>query len=134
MLAVVEMSLLQYLNQRKGELPNPNRPLAKAMPSSAIASANVAIKNAMSERSQGRKGIKYTTYSPRERAQIGKLGSIYGPTGAARYYKRKTGDHINDSTAHSFKKAYDAELKGKREREEDLAVTELHPKKRGRKL
>ena len=54
--------------------------------------------------------------------------------GAARYYKQKTGDHINESTVRSFKKVYDAELKGKRQREEDLAVTELHPKKRGRKL
>jgi len=44
----------------------------------------------MSQRSQGGKGIKYTIYSPRERAQIGKLGSIYGPMGAARYYKRLT--------------------------------------------
>ena len=82
------------------------------MPSSVIASANLAIKNAMAQRSQGRKGIKYTIYSPRECAQIGKLGSIYGPTGAAKYYKRKTGVDINESTVCSFKKAYNIELKG----------------------
>jgi len=82
------------------------------MPSSVIASANLAIKNAMAQRSQGRKGIKYTIYSPRECAQIGKLGSIYGPTGAAKYYKRKTGVDINESTVRSFKKAYNIELKG----------------------
>ena len=53
---------------------------------------------------------------------------------AAKYYKRKTGININESTVCSFKKAYVDECKGKRQREEDLTVTELHPKKRGKNL
>jgi len=88
----------------------------------------------MSQRSQGRKRIKYTIYSPRELAQIGKLGSIYRPKGAARYYKRKTRIDINERTVCNFKEAYEVERKCKRQREEDHAVTELHPENRGRKL
>ena len=129
--------MLEYLKCKKGQLSHPKGPLPKVMPSSAIESANAAVENVISQRSQGsgsRKGIKHTVYSSRERTQIGKLGCTYGPTVAAKYYKRKTGIKINESTVCSFKKACVDERQGKRQREEDLTVTELHPKKRGRKL
>jgi len=39
------LAILEYLKQKKGQLPHPKQ--AFAMASSVIASANVAIKNAM---------------------------------------------------------------------------------------
>jgi len=47
---------------KKGQLPHPI-----LAPSSPIVSANVAVENVISQRSQGsgsKKGIKYTVYSP----------------------------------------------------------------------
>jgi len=87
----------------------------------------------MSQRSQGRKGIKYIIYSPREYAQIGKLGSIYGPTGAAKYYKRKTGFDINESTVCSFKKCMKLNTKVKDNGKKIMLLQNYIPK-RDRKL
>ena len=85
-------------------------------------------------RKGSRKGKKLRIYSPRERAEIGKLACSIGTTAAARRISKKF-EGINESTVRGFKKSYLNELRAKRLREEeDLTVEELPLKKRGRPL
>ena len=126
------MSLLDYF-KRKGPLPDPRGSLARVIPSSAIAAANSEVEKSICPKS--RKGLKKIVYSPRERAQIGKLACSIGATAAAKSFSRKLGMTVNESTVREWKKAYIAERNAKRLREEeDLSVNELQPKKKGRSL
>ena len=85
-------------------------------------------------RKENRKEKKLRIYSPRERAEIGKLACSIGAIAAARRISKKF-EGINESTVHGFKKAYLNELRTKRLREEeDLTVEELPLKKRGTPL
>ena len=85
-------------------------------------------------RKGSRKGKKLRIYSPRERAEIGKLACNIGATAAARRISKKF-EGINESTVRGFKKSYLNELRAKRLREEeDLTAEELPLKKRGRPL
>jgi len=77
---------------------------------------------------------KRHVYSPKKRAEIGKLAGQIGPSEAARRFTRKLGYSVNESTARRFKKLYDQERKIKRMREEPEDIIELPLKKRGRPL
>ena len=66
---------------------------------------------------------------------MGKATAEIGATAAARKFSAKLGTSINESTMRGLKKAYELERQLKRRREEDeLSVTRLPPKKRGRPL
>ena len=80
------MSLLDYF-KRKGPLPDPRGSLARVIPSSAIAAPNSEVEKSICPKS--RKGLKKIVYSPRERAQIGKLACSIGATAAAKSFSRK---------------------------------------------
>ena len=108
------MSLWDYF-KREGPLPDPKGSLARVMPSSAIAVANVEVeKSTTGIRSKSQKGLKKRVYTPRERAQIGKLACTIGATAAAKSFSRKLGVKINESTVRGFKKSYIAERSAKR--------------------
>ena len=72
-------------------------------------------------------------YSPKTRAEIGKLALNIGSTAAAKRVSRTLGFPINESTTRRFKKLYLEKRRAKRLREEDdLTVAEFPLKKRGR--
>jgi len=73
-------------------------------------------------------------YSPKRRAEIGKLAGQIGPSEAARRFSRNLGYSVNESTARRFKKLCDQERKTKRMKEEPEDIIELPLKKRGRPL
>ena len=82
-----------------------------------------------------RKGIALNVYSPIERAKIGKLACSIGATEAAKRFMQKFGFSVNESTITSIKKAYLTKRCEKRLREEeDLTISELSLKKKGRPL
>ena len=124
------MSLLEYF-KRKEPFPDPTGPLARVLPASAIMGANREVERSVCSKS--RKGQKKKVYSPRKKAQMGKLACSIGATAAAKSFSRKLGVKINESTVRGFKRAYLAERSAKRLRkEEDCSVNEIQPKKKGR--
>ena len=126
------MSLLEYF-KRKEPFPDPTGPLARVLPASAIMGANREVERSVCSKS--RKGQKKKVYSPRKKAQMGKLACSIGATAAAKSFSRKLGVKINESTVRGFKRAYLAERSAKRLRkEEDCSVNEIQPKKKGRSL
>ena len=77
------MSIFEYFTRKRvGSLSNPQGTLSNIIPSVAIESANSEVKKVISQgnsvspqisRKGSRKGKKLRIYSPRERAEIGKL-------------------------------------------------------------
>ena len=93
------MSLLKNFKRSdptKHVLPKPDGPLATQMPSSSIVAANREVK-AVLESSPGQSNEKkpaksskrghYDSYSPEERASIGKRAAEHGVTATIRYIR-----------------------------------------------
>ena len=97
------MSLLDYF-KRKGPLLDPGGSLTRVILSSAIAAANSEVEKSICPKSQ--KGLKKKVYSPRKRAQMGKLACTIGATAVTKSLSRRLGVKINESTVCGFKKAY----------------------------
>ena len=76
------MPLWDYF-KRKGPLPDPKGYLATIIPSPAIAAANSEVEN----RAIHSKRLKKKAYSPRKRAQIGKLACTIGATASAKAFQ-----------------------------------------------
>jgi len=74
------------------------------------------------------KGKKSHVYSPKKRAEIGRLAGQFGPSKATR---RKLGYSLNESTACRFKTLYMKEKQKKRLREEPDNITEIPLKRIG---
>ena len=71
-------------------------------------------------------------YGPDVRANVGKYACENGIAQAARYFSKKLGENVSESTVHSIKKVYVEELR-KRRRSEDTSDVDVFPlKKRGR--
>ena len=73
-------------------------------------------------------------YSPHVQADIGKYASLHGVTAAARYFSRKLGQTVSQTTVRSIRDSYNEEVKRKRKAEGDGDVALLPMKKRGRPL
>ena len=52
MLNVAKCHYYEYLKEKKGQLPHPQGPLTKVIPSLAIESTNAAVENVISQQSQ----------------------------------------------------------------------------------
>ena len=135
------MSILNYYKHKERALPNPQGPLSRVIPSNAIAFANSEVRQVIDQARGGektrkrRKGISPRVYSPKERAEIGKLACSVGATEVAKRFTKKLGFSVNESTVRSMKKAYLTKLREKRLREDDdLTILELPIKKKGRSL
>ena len=92
-------------------LLNSQGPLSRVIPSAAISSANsevFQVTTSQTERGQTLKSrkAKRKVYSPKERAEIGKLACNVGATEAAERFSKKCGFSINESTVRTIKKAY----------------------------
>ena len=71
-------------------------------------------------------------YTPSERAEMGKYTSLHGVAVAARFFTRKFGHQVSETTLHSMKKAYQQEVSRKRANEDGDNVDYLPHQKRGR--
>ena len=133
------MSILDYFTVMSSKsLPNPRGPLSNRIASAAIESANREVRVALNPESASskQKGKKPCVYSPHERAELGKLAVDIGVTNAAKRFSKKIIKYpVKESTARRFKKLCLKERRAKRLREEeDLTVSDLPVKKRGRSL
>ena len=69
----------------------------------------------------------YYRYSPEVRARIGKYASSNGVAAAVRFYSRKFGENINESSLRYMRDTYLEEFRKNR----DGSIVVLHEKKRG---
>ena len=65
---------------------------------------------------------------------MGKYTSCHGVAAAARFFTRKLGHQVSETTVHSMKNAYLQEMKRKRANEEDDKIALLPQQKPGRPL
>ena len=142
------MSLLKYLKP-KDPVCDSNTHLNDLLGHETLRAMNECVRNTISSSSRadgnvtpgsGRKGSKYATFSPSERAMIGKYCQENGPAATLRKFKSQF-DKLSESTVRSFGKKYTAEVRVKKRKLEfsendtdELEITEMHPKKRGRPL
>ena len=146
------MSLLKYFTRRDG-LSDPRGSLSNSVPSRAIAVANREVEKELARRIKKTWTIQkvllfncyltvlnhcYVTfacssYSAKERAEIGKYSQMNGVARTARYFTRKLNKTISESTVRSIQKLYQSELERKRRHGED-EIELLQIKKRGRSL
>ena len=124
------MSLYRYFKTQGRELPNPSGPLSSFVSSAAIEEANAAVSATCTKEKRG----PYQKLSDETRAKIGKYASENGDSAAARHFSTVLSKPISRTTVHGLKKAYYQELSRKRKAEEDLAISTLPTKKRGRPL
>ena len=78
---------------------------------------------------------QYGSTPPKQKAMIGKRAAEHGVISAVRHFAKKF-PNLKDNTVRDWRNAYRLELK-KRVRQEsvdDISITELPPKKRGRPL
>ena len=65
---------------------------------------------------------------------MGRYTSLHGVAAAARFFTRKYGQQVSETTLHSVKKAYLQEVTRKRAIEDDKTVDVLPHQKRGRPI
>ena len=106
-----------------------------------VEAANKEVTNALQSAAEnGRRG-KYNSYTPEQRAKIGKYAAENGPTNAAKHFTSRWGININESTARRLKSEYLEKLKeavseaAKSEvAEKSVTVDALETKQKGRPL
>ena len=142
------MSILNYFQRVKkysrDQLPDPNGPLNTEgkVPSSAIASANIAVQAVLVEKSEATTDSSsvpksrgpYLHLTPAQKFNIGKKASEHGVTNTLRYYKRTFPDlPLRETSVQRFKDSFQQSLK--RPRNDTLEnMSELPNKKMGRPL
>lgn len=122
------MSLLTYFKPSVRESEHMTRKERKTI--------DECVKQAIaSEDLEGsKKRGRYNSYTPEERAVIGKYAAENGPTRAARHYTKTFGHDINESTARKLRSEYLNELKVVKERDVAGQVVALPKKSQGRPL
>ena len=137
------MALLKYLKLKQCDsmnclecLPDASGPLALAMPSGSIASANSSVEKALKQTEAKKPRGEYKVYTAKERAEIGKRAAVYGITSTIRYYRKINPQRpLPSSSVFDMKVKYQEELsERKRKQEKDLDIVELPNKKKGRSL
>ena len=137
------MALLKYLKLKQCDsknclecLPDASGPLALAMPSGSIASANSSVEKALKQTEAKKPCGEYKVYTAKERAEIGKRAAVYGITSTIRYYRKINPQRpLPSSSMFDMKVKYQEELsERKRKQEKDLDIVELPNKKKGRSL
>ena len=133
------MSLLKYF-QTKSSLPKPDGPLSKAVPSSSIVAANKEVKEVLEKPEEkdtltpSKRGT-YESFTPEEKARIGKRAAEHGVTATVRHFSRVfTNRSLKESTVRTWKMKYLQEVAARRRANEDTSVKELVNKKTGRPL
>ena len=91
-----KMSILKYLHplKQKQDLPDSSGPLSEKIPSTAIASANVKVLEALEEGEENKRKSQgpYLSLPPDQKYEIGKRAVQHGVTASIRYYNKKYPD------------------------------------------
>lgn len=111
-------------------LPDPRGPLSARIPVSAIAAANDAVRDAISEEKKNRHRGKYLIYTPKVRLEIAKYATNHGIASAARVFSHRLKKKVSESTVRSMRNAYREELR--KRSEDDDEMPDFPAKKRGR--
>ena len=113
-------------------LPDPEGTLSNKLPSSAIASANSAVRSVM-ETSSSRG--PYLHLTPAQKCQIGRRASEYGVTNTVRYYEKNFPDlPLKETSVRRFKDSYRESVKKRTRYDTQDKLEELPTKKMGRPL
>ena len=130
------MSLLQYFKRAEGRLPCPSGPLSRAMPSTAISSANKLVLAELDKPpmpSQSKRG-SYQKYTAEDRALIGKKAATDGIASAMRYFSARGYASLKESSVSTWKQQYLKEISNLKRQGKDTCVKAIESKKRGRPL
>lgn len=130
------MSILNYFRPSGDSLPEPNGSLSRDLPPHVIRDVNEAVR-AEAEKEKTKHRGPYNKYSPKLRATIGKRASIYSIASTSRYYSKKFGTEVGESTIRSIKKDYVRCLEEARRSAPPssiIAITTLPTRRRGRPL
>ena len=133
------MALFRYFERAKKEdLPDPQGTLSKLIPSSSIAAANSKVQIVLESGtfpSGGKKRGPYVTYTPEQKALIGKRAAECGVVSTIRHYAQEF-PKLRESTVRDWRNAYSLELKKKRKAGivDAINIDVLPGKKRGRPL
>ena len=84
--------------------------------------------NAASDSTESQKRGKYNSYTPEQRAKIGKYAAENGPSCAAKHYTAVWGIHINESTVRRLKMEYLKMLKKEILKEKDRGDEDTAPR------
>ena len=121
------MALFRYLRPIDGASPASVTP---SVPRAVMAEVKKEIQKICS----GKRG-SYLSLSAEEKTQVANYSSIHGVRAAVRSFSKMFGKDLKETTVRDWVKAYKKEIQRKRSLTEigdDLAVTELPCKKRGR--
>ena len=125
------MALFKYLRPVESPL-DPQGPLSQAVPCAVISEVNQELKKA--EATLKKRG-RYLSFTAEQKAQVAKCGSTNGVRAAVKRFSKEFEKELKENTVRDWVKAYSRELGRKRTSTEigdDLVVTELPGKKRGR--
>ena len=122
------MALFKYFKRTEG-----HHETLPSLTANDINKANESIAKALEVKGRG----KYNTYTPRQRALLGKYAAEHGATAATIHYSKAWNCHINRSTARRLKCQYLEKIKEiahNGSRDASVEVTALTTKEKGRPL
>ena len=125
-----DMALFRYLRPLDSSPLDQTGSLVGTVPRAVLDEVKKEIKKVEST-----KRGSYLSFTAEEKAQVAKYGSTNGVRAAVKRFSKVFGKDLKESTVRDWVKAYDKELRRKRTSTEigdDLAVTELPSKKRGK--
>ena len=138
------MSILKYVRplKQKPDLPDPSGCLSEQIPSTAIASANVKVLEALKcgEEKKKRPRGPYLSLTPSQKYEIGKRAAEHGVTASIRYYNKKYPDlMLKETTVRRLKNNYQDYIRAQASvsfntGNSEAMVQELPNKKVGRPL
>jgi len=97
----------------EANLPEPNRPLSKAIPSPAIAAANKKVSATSNVKASATRGA-YLHLTGAWKYQVGKRAAEFGSTSTLRYYARHYPDlPLKETSMRHFKNQYLKDSKSK---------------------
>ncbi len=136
------MALFKYFKPALSLLPKPDGPLSFIVPSTSIELANKEVKHEL-DKQQAEKGKPaakrargiYENFTPEEKCAMGKRAAEFGVTASLRHFSKKYPDrYFKESSIRTWRDKYLRELAKKKTNGEEVAVTTLPNKKRGRPL
>ena len=117
------MSLLRYLNQTKTPLPTVHQ---TAIGEQATTEANRQVERVVGEMQSGKRK-RYTTYTDKDKARIGRYAAENGNTRAVKQFKLDFPD-LSESTVRSFKSKYMTKVQEKWKENDFTMVTTIESK------
>ena len=125
------MALLRYLTKEKSEVPD--KSTCPSLTRKEVDSANERVKDSLQQQQKITPRTKYASYTPQERALIGKYAAENGPTRAARHYSNVLKKNVPEPTARRLKKEYLRKLaENVQDENSPRTVTSLPTKPQGR--